>query len=119
MRYMLLICDDEIEFEKTPEQMVTEVMKEYGEYTAALREAGVYVSSHRLRPTGMAKSLRIRGGETLLTDGPYAETKEQLGGYYLIDVKDLEEAQGWAAKIPSARWGTIEIRPIWEMGEPS
>jgi len=67
----------------------------------------------------MAKSLRIRGGETLLTDGPYAETKEQLGGYYLIDVKDLEEAQGWAAKIPSARWGTIEIRPIWEMGEPS
>ena len=114
MRYMLLICDSEAEFDRLPEQEVAQVMKEYGSYTAALEEAGAYVSGNRLRPVATAKSVRVREGKTLLTDGPFAETKEQLGGYYLIEVKDLDEALQWAAKIPSARYGTIEVRAIWE-----
>jgi len=114
MRYMLLICDREEEFDRLPEQEVAQVMKEYGELTAALQGAGAYVSGSRLRPVATAKSVRVREGETLLTDGPFAETKEQLGGYYLVDVKDLNEALKWAAKIPSARFGTIEVRAIWE-----
>jgi len=111
---MLLICDSEAEFDRLPEQEVAQVMKEYSDYTAALQEAGAYVSGNRLRPVASARSVRIREGQTLLTDGPFAETKEQLGGYYLIDVKDLDEALKWAAKIPSARFGTIEVRAIWE-----
>jgi len=114
MHYLLLICDSEAEFETVPEQAVAGIIKEYGDYTAALQEAGVYVGSNRLRPTATAKCVRVRGGETLLTDGPYAETKEQLGGYFLINVNDLDEALRWAAKIPSARFGTIEVRPVWE-----
>jgi hypothetical protein len=114
MRYMLLICDNETELANLPEAEVTQVMKDYGKYSAALQEAGAYVAGHRLRPVGTAKLVRVRSGETLLTDGPFAETKEQLGGYYLIDVKNLDEALQWAAKIPSARYGTIEVRPVWE-----
>jgi hypothetical protein len=114
MRYMLLIYDSEPGFDKLPEQEVKRVMEEYGKYSAALQQSGVYVSSHRLRPSGTATSVRLREGKTLLTDGPYAETKEQLGGYYLINVKDLDEAMQWASKIPSARFGTIEVRPVWE-----
>ena len=114
MRYMLLICDREEEFDSLPEQEVAQVMKEYANYTAALQEAGAYISGNRLRPVATAKSVRVREGQTLLTDGPFAEIKEQLGSYYLIDVKDLDEALQWAAKIPSARYGTIEVRAIWE-----
>ena len=114
MRYMLLICDSEKELDSLPEEEVTQIMQDYGKYSAALREAGVYVASARLRPVVTAKSVRVREGQTLLTDGPFAETKEQFGGYYLVDVKSLDEALRWAAKIPSARYGTIEVRPVWE-----
>jgi hypothetical protein len=114
MRYMLLICDNETEFAELPEEDVAQMMKEYGRLSAALQEAGAYVAGHRLRPVSTAKSVRVRAGQTLLTDGPFAETKEQFGGYYLIDVKNLEEALHWAAQIPSARYGTIEVRPVWE-----
>jgi hypothetical protein len=114
MRYMLLICDNETEFAKLSEEEGTEMMKEYGKFSAALKEAGGYIAAHRLRPVSTAKSVRVRAGKTLLTDGPFAETKEQFGGYYLVDVKNLDEALEWAAKIPSARYGTIEVRPVWE-----
>ena len=113
MRYMLLIYDNEAEFDTIPEKQVAEVMEEYGRFTAALQGSGAYVSAGRLRHTASATSVRIRGGQTILTDGPFAETKEQLGGYYLIDVKDLDEALQWAAKVPSAKFGSIEVRPLW------
>ena len=114
MRYMLLIYDNETEFDRLPEEQIAEIMEEYGRFGAALKGSGAYVSADRLRPTASATSLRIRGGQTMLTDGPFAETKKQLGGYYLIDVKDLDEALQWAAKVPSARFGSIEVRPVWE-----
>jgi hypothetical protein len=114
MRYLLLIYDSEAQLAGLPEHEVSQVMQEYGKFTAALQESGAYVASNRLRPVNTAKSVRVRNGDALWTDGPFAETKEQLGGFYLIDVRDLKEASQWAAKVPSARFGTIEIRPIWE-----
>jgi hypothetical protein len=114
MRYMLLIYDNEAGFATAPEKQIAEVMEEYGRFTSALKGSGAYVSSGRLRHTPSATSVRVRGGQTILTDGPFAETKEQLGGYYLIDVKDLDEALQWAAKVPSAKFGSIEVRPLWE-----
>jgi hypothetical protein len=114
MRYILLIYDNEAEFSAAPEKQIAEVMEEYGRFTAALKGSGAYVSSGRLRHSTSATSVRIRRGQTLLTDGPFAETKEQLGGYYLIEVKDLDEAVQWAAKVPSAKFGSIEVRPLWE-----
>ena len=114
MRFMLLIHEDEAGFQTVPENKIAEIMEEYGYLTGALKNSGGYVSSGRLRPTTSATGVRIRNGKTMLTDGPFAETKEQLGGYYLIDVKGLDEALQWAAKVPSARWGSIEVRPLWE-----
>jgi len=113
MRYMLLIYDNEAEFDKRPEKQTGEMIEEYGRFGVALKASGAFVAANRLRPTATATSVRIRGDQTLLTDGPFAETKEQLGGYYLIDVKDLDEALQWAAKVPSARVGSIEVRPVW------
>src|SRR5690349_16966360 len=110
---MLLIYDNETEFSTAPKKQIAEVMEEYGRLTTALKESGAYVSSGRLQHTASATSVRIRGGQTLFTDGPFAETKEQLGGYYLIEVKDLDEALQWAAKVPSAKFGSIEVRPLW------
>jgi len=114
MRYMLLIYDNETQFAGLPENEVTQVMQEYKKFTSALQEAGAYIGGNRLRPVDTAKSVRVRHGEALWTDGPFAETKEQLAGYYMIEAKDLREAQQWAAKIPSARFGTIEVRALWE-----
>ncbi|MEW5974475.1 MAG: YciI family protein [Acidobacteriota bacterium] len=114
MRYLLLIYDAEAEFGKLSEKQINEMMAQYEKLTTDLKESGSFVGSHRLRPVSTATAVRVRNGETLLTDGPFAETKEQLGGYYLVDVKDLDEALQWAAKIPSARFGTIEVRPVWE-----
>src|SRR5260370_19201201 len=79
-----------------------------------LERAGDYVASQRLRTTTAATTIRVRKGETLMMDGPFAETKERLGGFYLIQANDLDEALAWAAKMPSAKYGSIEVRPIWE-----
>jgi hypothetical protein len=114
MRYMLLIYDNEAQFDALPEKQIAEVIEEYGRFSAALKESGAYVGANRLRPTASATSVRVRCGQSMLTDGPFAETKEQLGGYYMIDVKDLDEALQWAAKVPSAKFGSIEVRPVWE-----
>jgi hypothetical protein len=80
-----------------------------------MAERGVLQGGERLRPTGDATTVRVRNGEVLSTDGPFAETKEQLGGYFLVDCKDLDEAVEVAGKLPGARYGSIEVRPIWEM----
>jgi hypothetical protein len=87
----------------------------YRAYTEALVAAGAYVGSERLRPTSTATTVRVRDGRSQVLNGPYAESKEQLGGYYLIEAPDLEAAVTWAARCPSASHGTIEVRPIWPM----
>ena len=110
--YMLLIYDDPTAWRSMSEEQQNAVMGEYFAYTQELRDAGAFVAGDALQPTATATSVRVRDGERLTTDGPFAETKEALGGYYLIDVETDDEAQEWAAKIPSARFGTIEVRPI-------
>jgi len=112
MQYLLLIHDDERNWPTLSEQEQVDVIQEYGAFTAALRESGGYVGSNRLAPTTAAATVRIRDGEQVVTDGPFAETKEQLGGYYLIDVDSLDEALQWAAKVPTARRGSVEVRPV-------
>ena len=112
MQYMLLIYDDEQTWRKMPDAERETVMGEYYAYTEALKQAGKYVAGDALQPVSTAKSVRVREGETTTTDGPFAETREILGGYYLVDVDSEDEALEWAAKIPSARFGTIEVRPV-------
>jgi hypothetical protein len=112
MQYMLFIYGDEKAREAMSEEERNRVFQEYGAYTQELRDKGVMVAGDALQPTSSATTVRVRDGEQLTTDGPFAETKEQLGGYYLIDVETLDEAIEWAAKIPGARQGTIEVRPL-------
>jgi hypothetical protein len=112
MQYMLLIYDDEDVLRSMSDDERNTLMGDYYAYTEALKAAGKYVAGDALQPTGTAKSLRVRDGDVSTTDGPFAETKEALGGYYLVEVDSEEEALEWAAKIPSARLGTIEVRPI-------
>jgi hypothetical protein len=111
MQYMLAIYGDEQAAESTPREQMTEIVNAYMAYTRALQDAKVLVASNRLRPT----SVRTIDGQTKVLDGPFAETKEQLGGYYLIDVPDLDAALDWAKRCPGARYGSIEVRPIWVM----
>jgi hypothetical protein len=111
MQYLLLIYSAESDDARQDEATV---MSEYGAFTQGLVQSGAFKSANRLRPVGAATTVRIRDGRTLATDGPFAETREQLGGYYLIEAKDLDEAVAAAANVPSARYGSIEVRPIWE-----
>ena len=118
MKYMLLICRDE---EVWDTLSVTERQQIYAESVALSEELtarGQYLGGHPLYPSSSATSVRVRDGKRLVTDGPFAETREQLGGYMLIEVKDLDEAIGVAARIPLARTSTIEVRPVRE-GAPS
>jgi hypothetical protein len=115
MQYMLAIYGDEQAAESTPREQMTEIVNAYMAYTRALQDAKVLVASNRLRPTSAATSVRTIDGQTKVLDGPFAETKEQLGGYYLIDVPDLDAALSWAKRCPAARYGTVEVRPIWVM----
>jgi hypothetical protein len=111
-QYMLLIYDDEKVWQGFSEEDRNAIMGEYFAYTDELRQAGAFVAADALQPIGTATTVRVRDGDQLLTDGPFAETKEQLGGYYIVDVESLDEAVQWAAKIPSARYGSIEVRPV-------
>jgi hypothetical protein len=113
MQYLLLIHDAEKQFERMSEEEMRDLIGDYGAFTAAIKESGAFVGANRLRPVATASTVRIRDGEEVVTDGPFAETKEQLGGYYLIDTETLDEALEWAAKIPSARYGSIEVRPLF------
>jgi hypothetical protein len=112
MQYLLLIYDEESIWENMAEEERNHLYGEYMAFTQELKDAGAYVTADQLQPTAAATSVRIRDDEPLVTDGPFAETKEQLGGFYLIEVDSLDEAIEWAAKIPSARVGTIEVRPV-------
>jgi hypothetical protein len=109
MRYMLMIALDD---SQGPGEDVT---PEYAAFGKEMAERGVLLGGERLRLTSDATTVRVRNGEILSTDGPFAETKEQLAGYYVVDCKDLDEAIEVAAKIPGARDGSVEVRPIWEM----
>lgn len=117
MEYMLLIHADESGFNALPEATRQQALAAYKAYTQALRDAGVARSSNRLHPTSMATVVRVRDGRTEVQDGPFIETKEELGGYFLIDVPDLDAALSWAARCPGASHGTVEVRPVWQMGE--
>ena len=115
MRYLLLIAGDEnARGEVSPDEDAA-TLDEYGEWVKTMADRGVLQGGERLRPTSDATTVRVRNGETLSTDGPFMETKEQLGGYFLVDCKDLDEVIDVAAKLPGARAGSIEVRPIWEM----
>lgn len=115
MRYMLLINANETEEMAMPEEAMGELMAGYMAFSEELERAGAARHDARLQPVSTATTVRVRNNETLTTDGPFAETKEQFGGYYMIEAKDLDEAIRWAAKIPSARYGSVEVRPVWEM----
>jgi hypothetical protein len=112
MQYVLLICTDEA---VDAEQAEATVMDEYGAFTRGIVESGAFRSGERLQPVATATTVRVRDGKTLTTDGPFAETREQLGGFYIVEAGDLDEAVGIAAKIPGAKYGSIEVRPIWSM----
>jgi hypothetical protein len=115
MQYLLLIYGNEAAMEAATEANSGKMLAAYGAYSEAMAKAGVMVGGNRLRPTSASTTVRAPGGKTQVLDGPYAETKEQLGGYYLIDVPDLDAALSWAARCPGAASGTIEVRPIWAM----
>ena len=114
MKYLCLIYDDESKWGTMPKEQADAMMGEYFAFTEGVKKSGHYVGGEALQPTHTATSVRVRQGKISTTDGPFAETKEALGGYYLINAKDLNDAIQVAAKIPSARIGTIEIRPIQE-----
>ena len=116
MQYMLLIYDTEGSMGAMTADQRNAFMGEYGAYTEGLRAAGKFVAGDGLQPTATATSVRVRDGKRIVTDGPFAETKEQLGGYYLIEAASLDDALDWAAKIPSSRLGTIEVRPVMVYG---
>jgi hypothetical protein len=109
MQYLLLIYASESE---PPPNL----MPEYGVFTQDIIKSGAFKAGDRLQPTSTATTVRVRDGKTLVTDGPFAETREQLGGYYLVEAKDLDEANAIAARIPGAKHGSIEVRPIFPMG---
>jgi hypothetical protein len=113
MHYMLLIYTDPTDApQPTSEAEGQAMMTEWFDYTTALHEAGVHVAGDALHPADTASTVRVRGGETLITDGPFAETKEWLGGYYVIDVDDLDAALAWAQKMPNIEYGSVEVRPL-------
>ena len=114
MRYMMLIYSDEnIEAQRSPEENEAN-MAGYYTFTNEVRERGSFVNGDALQPTTTATTVRVHNGKTVATDGPFAETKEQLGGFYILDCQDLDEAIELAAKIPAAKEGSVEIRPVLE-----
>jgi hypothetical protein len=114
MRYLLLIYTPE-STQPVPDEAMQAENVAYGAFTADITERGLFKAGEALQPTTTATTVRVRDGRTVTTDGPFAETKEALGGFYLIDAKDLDEAIEVAARIPGAQRGSIEIRPIWEL----
>jgi hypothetical protein len=115
MKYLLMIYGDEAAIKAASKAETEQVIAAYRSYIDAMTKAGVVLGTNRLQFSTMATTVRVVDGKTEVLDGPYAETKEQLGGYLLIDVPDLDTALSWAARCPSASRGTMEVRPIWEM----
>ena len=112
----MLIYTSEAEAAAMSQEEQGALFAAYGAFTNEIREKGLMLGGDALQPASTAKTVKVRGGNLVSTDGPFAETKEQLGGYYILDCKDWDEAVAWAAKIPAAQSGRIEVRPIMEMG---
>ncbi|HWH82243.1 MAG TPA: YciI family protein [Burkholderiaceae bacterium] len=115
MQYLVMIYANEAEESAMPPAEMGRVMQAYSAYSEALVKAGAMKGGERLRPSSDATTVRVRDGKTQVLNGPYAETREQLGGFYVIDVPDLDAALAWAARCPSASYGSIEVRPLWVM----
>jgi len=113
MNYLLLIYSNEAEYAALGQPDLKKLTDEYMEFTKSIVQAGHFKAGDRLRPVSAASTVRVRNGKATIADGPFAETREQLGGYYLIEAKNLDEATAIAARIPGARYGSIEVRPIW------
>jgi hypothetical protein len=117
MKYLCLIYDEEKKLGAMSQSESNAFMGEYFAFTEAIRKSGQYLGGEALQPVQTATTVRIRNGKLSATDGPFAETKEQLGGFYLINAKDLNDALQVAAKIPSARLGCVEVRPVMEFNQ--
>jgi hypothetical protein len=115
MQYILLIYENEAEAKARNPEEGKRIFAEYGAFTGSIKQSGHLRAGEPLEPTSTATTVRVKGGKTVRTDGPFAETREQLGGFYIVDAKDLDEAVGLAARIPSAKTGSIEVRPIMMM----
>jgi hypothetical protein len=115
MQYLCLIYEDENEWQKLPPTESEKIFGEFSAFTASVKRSGHYMGGNALQPTHTATTVRVRQGKVATTDGPFAETKEQLGGYYLLQARDLNEAIQLAARIPGARLGSVEVRPILEV----
>ena len=115
MQYLLLIYTDEKALANMSKEEGGKFIAEFNQFTADLKAKGQHLGSNRLQPVAAATTVRVREGKTQVTDGPFAETREQLGGYYLIEAKDLDEAAKIAARIPATRIGSVEVRPLWQM----
>jgi hypothetical protein len=115
MRYLLLIYTAETT-EAAPEEVMAAQLAGYNAFTTEIRDRGLLEAGEALHPTAAATTVRVRDGQTITTDGPFAETKEALGGFYLVNARDLDEAIELAAKIPGAKHGSIEVRPIFDYG---
>ena len=113
MQYLLSIYADESGWGRMTEEQQKQGIAAYMAYTEALKSAGAWVNSNRPRPSSTATTVRTTSGKTQVLDGPYAESKEQLGGYYLIDVPNLDDALSWAARCPASQHGVVEVRAIW------
>jgi hypothetical protein len=116
---LLLLYNDEAAWARLSDEERNGIRQEYFALADELRENGAYVGGAPLHPTTNSTTVRVRDGEELVTDGPFAETKEQLGGYFLLDVDSDAEARAWAAKVPAARYGSVEVRPVLEVGAPA
>jgi hypothetical protein len=116
MKYLLMICDQEKQWADMSEAQRGTIHAEYGKFTADIKKSGNWIAGQALQPTNTATTIRVREGKTLTTHGPFAETREQLGGFYLVEAKNLDEATAIAARIPSAKMGSIEVRPILDVG---
>src|ERR1700733_6762177 len=112
MQYLLMIYQSEAEYDKIDAATSKKILEEYGAFTQGIIQSGNFKAGDRLQPTTTATTVRVREGKTLTTDGPFAETREQLGGYYLVEAKDLDAALAIAARIPGAKTGSIEVRPV-------
>ena len=113
MKYLLLMYADESIGSKWSKEELQAAAKTWAEFRKEMSASGVLISSSGTRPGANPTTVRVRAGKTLITDGPFAETHEQLGGYFLLECKDLDEAIHWAEKIPSAKYGSVEVRPMW------
>ncbi len=115
MQYLLMLYSDPAGFAQMSPAEQQQAMGAYSAYTEALKNAGAYVGSNRLQPVSAATTVRVANGKSQVLNGPFADSKEQLGGYFLIEATDLDSALSWAARCPGAAHGSIEVRPVWTM----